>query len=79
MYPKETNYGAEVDRVQMTYEEQLNKLHSLADRLAGKVSHISNQNLEEKGVPTVPHSTKLNRDIEEVINRFETIVANINN
>ena len=82
MYPKETNYeNMEVDRAEFIYEGQIQKLHKLADILYGKVAHISCEGLKsiDGEVKNPPHSTRLNRDIQDVISHFETIIGNIQN
>lgn len=70
----------EVDRPQLTYEMQLNQLHEIADNLERKVAHIAYDYSGKKILDSVPdHATRLNRDIQLVINRLEAIVDSIQN
>jgi hypothetical protein len=77
MYPE--NKYSEASAIEMTYQNQLNQLHQIADKLFSKVAHISSEELRSGSSPTPSHSTRLNREIQEVITRFEDIVDNIIN
>lgn len=79
MYPENKYSEACATEAEMIYQNQLNQLHRIADKLLSKVAHISSEELRSGSSPTPSHSTRLNRDIQEVITRFEDIVDNIIN
>jgi hypothetical protein len=77
---KYQNESCEVNREELTYESQIQQLLNISDRLKSKVFHITAEGLKgQTEVPRISHSTKLNRDLEEVIYRFEAIIDSIQN
>ena len=72
-------YPEEVEEARLEYQNQLEKLISLAAELERKVRHISVERAEKDGNAPSEMKPQLNRELDEVIQRFQAIISNIKN
>ena len=72
-------YPTDVEEARPEYQNQIEELINLSAELERKVRHISVERAEKDGNTPSEMKPQLNRELDEVIRRFQAIISNIKN